>query len=74
MRNKAQPEGSIAETYTVKIDERNEDQFERRVQGCLSIFSQQARLLGSQQHLQCSKEVLAKAHWYIMNNCPKLRP
>ena len=32
-------------------DERNEDRFEHRVQGCLSIFSQQARLLGSRQHL-----------------------
>ena len=92
VRNKARPEGSIAEVYTVNEaltfcsmyligietrfnrDERNEDRFERRVQGCLSIFSQQARLLGSQQHLQCSKEDLAKAHWYIMNNCPELRP
>ena len=31
--------------------ERNKDRFEHRVQGCLSIFSQQARPLGSRQHL-----------------------
>ena len=92
MRNKARPEGSIAEAYTVNEaltfcsmyltgieirfnqDKRNEDRFECRVQGCLSIFSQQDRLLGSQQHLQCLKEDIAKAHWYIMNNCPELRP
>ena len=54
--------------------ERNEDRFEHRVQGCLSIFSQQARPLGSRQHLQFSKDELTKAHWYIMNNCPELRP
>ena len=92
VRNKARPEGSIAEAYIVnealmfcsmyltRIEtcfnrsERNEDRFEDRVQGCLSIFSQQARPLGSRQHLQFSKEELTKAHWYIMNNCPELRP
>ncbi|KAL6335783.1 hypothetical protein AAG906_039546 [Vitis piasezkii] len=62
--------GSIAR----HTSERNEDRFEHRVQGCLSIFSQQARPLGSRQHLQFSKEELTKAHWYIMNNCPELRP
>ncbi|RVX02608.1 hypothetical protein CK203_016440 [Vitis vinifera] len=92
VRNKARPEGSIAEAYIVNEalmfcsmyltgietrfnrSERNEDRFEDRVQGCLSIFSQQARPLGSRQHLQFSKEELTKAHWYIMNNCPELRP
>ncbi|RVW42210.1 hypothetical protein CK203_108057 [Vitis vinifera] len=80
VRNKARPEGSIAEAYIVNEalmfcsmyltgietrfnrSERNEDRFEDRVQGCLSIFSQQARPLGSRQHLQFSKEELTKAH------------
>ena len=53
--------------------ERNEDRFENQAQGCLSIFSQQARPIGSRQHLQYSKEVLDQAHWYIMNNCHELR-
>ena len=92
VRNKARPEGSIVEVYTVNEaltfcsmylsgiethfnrGERNEDRFENQAQGCISIFSQQARSFGSRQHLQYSKEELDKAHWYIMNNCHELRP
>ena len=92
VKNKARPEGSIVEAYSVNEaltfclmylsgtetrfnrGERNEDRFENQGQGCLSIFSQQARPIGCQQHVQCSKEVLDKSYWYIMNNCHELRP
>ena len=87
MRNKARPEGSITEAYTVNEAltfcsmylrgiETRFSRVERNddARGHLPIFSQQARPIGGRQLVQLSKEELEKAHWYVINNCHELQP
>lgn len=90
VRNKARPEGSIAEAYInnecltfcsmylsgvetkFNREERNYDGGQEQQPGRLSVFSQNVRPLGSTVYTTLTLTDLAKAHWYILNNCNEI--
>ncbi|XP_074560566.1 uncharacterized protein LOC141816719 [Curcuma longa] len=90
VRNKARPEGSIAEGYIVNealtfsslYMSQIETRFTRPERNkdvqpviCnLSVFSQQARVFGNQHNQKLPATLHKKAHWYILNNCKEVDP
>ncbi|XP_042939338.1 uncharacterized protein LOC122274358 [Carya illinoinensis] len=91
VRNKARPEGSIAEAYVhvecltfcslyihdvetiYNREERNRD-IDKDTEGGndFSIFSQKIRPLGSPTSNRLDEALLAKARWYVLNNCAEI--
>ncbi|KAL2492096.1 Uncharacterized protein Adt_27724 [Abeliophyllum distichum] len=89
VKNKARPEGSIAEAYIVNESlnfcsmylydiETRFNRPDRNDNGgtptaCLSIFSQNTRQLGRAEPKLLSKQEIDRVHWYILNNCDEVR-
>ena len=61
------------ETHFSQVERNIDDNREEQARGHLSIFSQQAQLIGGRQLMQLSKEELEKVHWYAINNCRELQ-
>lgn len=89
VRNRARPEGSIAEAYVVSecltfcsfYLHGIETHFNREERNCdivedggLSIFSHRFRSLGAAKYVQMSSNELEMAHWYVLSNCEELEP
>ncbi|XP_042415329.1 uncharacterized protein LOC122004519 [Zingiber officinale] len=88
VRNKARPEGSIAEGYIVnealtfsslymsqietRFSRSERNQDVQPVTCNLSIFSQQTRVFGNPHNLKLPLTLYKKAHWYILNNCKEV--
>ncbi|KAJ8615538.1 hypothetical protein MRB53_034910 [Persea americana] len=87
VRNRARPEGSIAEAYIVKecltfcsMYLRQTDRVERYDDGGergpgMSVFTQTVRPIGlmPRAHDPSQKEH-DNAHWFVLNNCPEVEP
>ncbi|CAN1181773.1 hypothetical protein LINPERHAP2_LOCUS35603 [Linum perenne] len=89
VRNKAHPEGSIAESYLVDecltfcsmyLDgietqfNAPERNFDTEICDELSIFSSKVRLLGASDYVQPTSNELNQMHWYILSNCEEVQP
>lgn len=89
VRNRAHPEGSIAEAYVVNecltfcsfYLHGIETHFNREERNCdivedggLSVFSYRFRSLGAAKYVQMSPNELEMAHWYVLSNCEELEP
>ncbi|XP_042983138.1 uncharacterized protein LOC122312562 [Carya illinoinensis] len=91
VRNRARPEGSIAEAYVHveyltfcsmylndietrhNREERNSDTIgQTSRESSLSIFSQKVRPLGAARVEKLPDALLAKAEWYVLNNCVEI--
>ncbi|KAL6323438.1 hypothetical protein AAG906_039008 [Vitis piasezkii] len=74
--NKARPEGSIAEAYTVNEALTFCSMYLHGIETCFTrdernednLEEQATRPIGGRQLQQLSKEELEKAHWYVINN------
>lgn len=84
MRNKAHPEGSIAEAYIVNecltfcsmylegvetCFNREERNIDMEIDRQLSIFSQKTRPFGAAKYEELTSHELDMARWYILSNC-----
>ena len=89
VRNRARPEGSIAEGYIAKecltfcsmylrgIEtqfNREERNFDVSKEGGLMVFSQKFRSIGASKYVEIAREELDMAHLYILNNCEEVEP
>ena len=89
VRNKARPEGFIAEAYIAKecltfcsmylqgietYFNRAEQNFDMAKEGGLPIFSQKFRPIEGSKYIELRKEELNIVHWYILNNCDDVEP
>ncbi|CAI0559000.1 unnamed protein product [Linum tenue] len=89
VRNRAHPEGSIAEAYLVDecltfcsmyLDgietqfNALERNFDIEVDGKLSVFSSKLRPLGHGKPVTMSVEDLDMVHWYVLSNCEEVLP
>ncbi|CAL1383444.1 unnamed protein product [Linum trigynum] len=89
VRNRAYPEGSIAEAYLVDecltfcsmyLDgietqfNAPERNYDIEEDGNLSIFSTKVRPIGGSQYVPLSDEELEMAHWYVLSNCEDVQP
>ncbi|KAL5831637.1 hypothetical protein ACOSQ4_016991 [Xanthoceras sorbifolium] len=90
VKNKARPEGSIAEAYIVNESltfcsmylhsiETQFNRIHRNDDGglrtqSLSIFSQQAQPFGGVHRSELSRSEIECAHWYVLNNCQEVQP
>ncbi|CAN1289729.1 hypothetical protein LINPERPRIM_LOCUS20410 [Linum perenne] len=89
VRNKAHPEGSIAESYVVNecltfcsmyLDgietsfNAAERNFDVEIDDELSIFSNKVRMLGSPDYVQLTSNELNMIHWYVLSNCEEVQP
>ncbi|XP_012827605.1 PREDICTED: uncharacterized protein LOC105948893 isoform X2 [Erythranthe guttata] len=87
VRNKARPEGSIAEAYIVNecltfcsmyLDgietsfNKEERNMDIEVDRKLSVFSQKTRTFGAIKYSEPPREEVDLAHWYILNNCEEM--
>ena len=88
VKNKARPEGSIAEAYIINESlsfcslylDSIETKFncvERNDDGGqrvggLSVFSQNVRPFGKAQ-IELSQQEIDIAHWYVLNNCDEVQ-
>ncbi|KAJ8771877.1 hypothetical protein K2173_027054 [Erythroxylum novogranatense] len=86
VRNKARPEGSIAEAYVVKecttfcsmylkgIETNFNNRFNDMVDGSdISVFCQQCKPIGSGKIIALPTKELEIAHWYVFMNCHEIR-
>ncbi|XP_039146815.1 uncharacterized protein LOC120284059 [Dioscorea cayenensis subsp. rotundata] len=87
VRNRARPEGSIAEAYIAnecltfcsmylhgvetKFN-KDERNVDSNQEGGLSVFSQRLRLLGAGKYVELDKMEIDMAHWYILKNCEEI--
>lgn len=90
VRNKAHPEGSIAEGYIAEesltfcsmylkdvetVFSRPERNYDGRGTGAtLSVFTCSARMLHGCKTVQWSQLEMEPAYWYILNNCDEVEP
>ena len=90
VRNKAHPEGSIAEGYIAEesltfcsmylkdietVFSRPERNYDGRGTGAtLSVFTCSARMLHGRKTVQWSQLEMEPAYWYILNNCDEVEP
>ncbi|KAL3826143.1 hypothetical protein ACJIZ3_022172 [Penstemon smallii] len=89
VRNKARPEGSIAEAYSINecltfcsmyLDgietrfNREERNHDIVEDGGLSVFSQKLRPLGAPEYVEVKQNEIDIAHAYVLNNCEELEP
>lgn len=89
VRNKARPEGSIAEAYVVKecltfcsmylrgIETHfnmDERNNDKADDDDITVFSQQVRTFGATQFISLPKEEQDMAHWYVLTNCEEMEP
>ncbi|XP_052294335.1 uncharacterized protein LOC107178912 isoform X1 [Citrus sinensis] len=88
VKNKARPEGSIAEAYIINESlsfcslylDSIETKFNRVERnddggqrvGGLSVFSQNVRPFGKAQ-IELSQQEIDIAHWYVLNNCDEVQ-
>ncbi|CAN1121606.1 hypothetical protein LINPERHAP2_LOCUS866 [Linum perenne] len=88
VRNKARPEGSIAEAYVVDecltfcsmyLDgietqfNAPERNLDIEIDGNLSVFSSKVRPLGLAKYVTLSFEDLDMIHWYVISNCEEVQ-
>ncbi|CAN1140961.1 hypothetical protein LINPERPRIM_LOCUS25168 [Linum perenne] len=89
VRNKAHPEGSIAESYVVNecltfcamyLDgietsfNAPERNFDIETEDELSVFSSKVRMLGAPDYVQLTSNELNMMHWYVLSNCEEVQP
>lgn len=89
MRNRAHPEGSIAEAYIAKeclsfcsmylrgIEtrfNRDERNNDIAIDDSLSIFSQKVRHFGAIKFVELSKEEFSVMQWFVFQNCEEVEP
>lgn len=89
MRNKAQPEGSVAEAYIAKecltfcsmylrgIETRfNRDERNNDIvtDDSLSIFSQKCRHFGATKYVELLEEEFNVTQWFVFHNCEEVEP
>ncbi|CAH9079402.1 unnamed protein product [Cuscuta epithymum] len=89
VRNKAHPEGSIAEAYIAKesltfcsmylrgVETRfNRDDRNNDISSddALSIFSQNCRPFGAATYAELSKDELTATQWFVFQNCEEVKP
>lgn len=88
VRNKAHPEGSIAEAYIanealtfcslyLRDVESAFNRPERNNDGVesnanISVFAQKVRLTGGSELVEYSKEQMEVIYWYILDNCDEI--
>ena len=86
VRNKARPEGSIAEGYIFKKAMTFCSSYLREVQSKFSMYKRDddllkdktnyslivlvGRLVGKNEYHYLSRHLLDKAKWFVLNNCP----
>jgi len=89
VRNRARPEGSIAEAYianealtfcsrymedVVTRFNRDDDKLEGASDGDLSIFQHGVKLLGANRQIYLEDKEFDKLCWYVLNNCDEVEP
>ena len=89
MRNRAHPEGSIAEAYIAKeclsfcsmylrgIEtrfNRDERNNDIAIDDSLSIFSQKVRHFGATKFVELSKEEFSVMQWFVFQNYEEVEP
>ncbi|CAN0918288.1 hypothetical protein LINGRAHAP2_LOCUS30783 [Linum grandiflorum] len=89
VRNRAHPEGSIAESYIVSecltlcsmyLDgietqfNAPERNYDIEVDDELPIFSSKARPLGAAHYVQMTSDEIDKMHLYVLSNCEEVQP
>ena len=89
VRNRARPEGSIAEAYMVHecltwcslhlndietVFNRPERNVDHVVEDELSVFKNKVGVIGQPTYITLSKEEFTTANWYTLNNCRELDP
>jgi len=89
VRNRARPEGSIAEAYianealtfcsrymedVVTRFNRDDDKLEGASDGDLSIFQHGVKLLGANRQIYLEDKEFDKLCWYVLNNCDEIEP
>jgi hypothetical protein len=89
MRNRARPEGSIAEAYvasdTLTFCSRYMEDVDTRfnrdarhgdgpLDGNSSVFMHDVKLIGSTRIQYMEDEIMDKLVWYVLNNCEEVQP
>ena len=92
VRNKARPEGSIAEGYIVQeamtfsaqyfrgiqpkfsMRTRDDDKLQHKRNYASEVFRLVGHLIGKNNYNYLSTDLLNKAKWFVLNNCPEVEP